>query len=82
MSVSHEAREAALAAASASLGERIDLIGMWAGQQDDHPLVQAFQRVIDNERERCAAFVQAWNGETLDGDTSLIATAIREGAKG
>lgn len=58
--VSQEAREAALASASASLGERIDLAAMKAGKQDDHPLVQAFasNRLAAEQREREA--VVAW----------------------
>mgnify|MGYP000623761421 FL=1 len=57
-----------------------------ARHRKDEPVVDGLeliarhrQAAVAAERERCAALVENWNGATRDGDTSLIAAAIRAG---
>lgn len=51
------------------------------GTYDNIPIVQAFtahrQKAVAAERARCAAIVESWNGKTEDGNTFLIAAAIK-----
>ena len=57
--ISQEAREAAADyAANGNWGDGRDY---WLANADEsHPLIQSFQRAIDNERERCAKVAERW----------------------